>query len=59
MGLGFGLRRLWTPAHRPPLASSESAGDRLGERARLGKSNDNELDDACSRLSPSESPGFP
>src|SRR4029453_10436474 len=30
--LGFlGLRGLWTPAHRPPLASYDSAGDRLGE----------------------------
>src|SRR5215831_384774 len=37
-GLGFlGLRWLWTPAHRPPLASYESAGDRLGERARVSK----------------------
>src|SRR5262249_49288076 len=37
-GLGFlGLGRLWTPAHRPPLASYESAGDRLGERARVSK----------------------
>jgi hypothetical protein len=37
-GLGFpGLRRLWTSTHEPPFASYESAGDRLGERARLGK----------------------
>src|SRR5215510_2960831 len=37
-GLGFlGLRGPWTSAHRPPLASYESAGDRLGERARVGK----------------------
>ena len=37
-GLGFdlGLRGLWTPTHRPPLASYESAGDRLGERGRVG-----------------------
>src|SRR5215510_5964483 len=37
-GLGFlGLRGLWTPAHEPPFACYESAGDRLGERAQLGK----------------------
>src|SRR4030095_1437847 len=36
--LGFlGLRGLWTPAHRPPLASYESAGDRLGEGVHMGK----------------------
>src|SRR5262245_8254304 len=29
-GLGFlGLGGLWTPAHRPPLVTYESAGDRL------------------------------
>ena len=48
-GLDFGLRGPWTPAHRLPLASSESAGDRLGERARLGQLNSGALDDACSR----------
>src|SRR5262245_57707495 len=37
-GLGsLGLGGLWTPAHWPPLASYESAGDRLGERACVGK----------------------
>src|SRR5215468_8030381 len=29
LGSDLGLRRLWTPAHRLPLASYESAGDRL------------------------------
>jgi hypothetical protein len=37
-GLAFlGLPGLWTPAHAPPLASYESAGDRLGECAAIGK----------------------
>src|SRR5262249_28531504 len=37
-GLGFpGLRGLWTPAHWPPLASYESAGDTLGEPVSQGK----------------------
>src|SRR5262245_49528889 len=37
-GLGLlGLRGLWTPAHRPPLASYESAGDTLGEPVYWGK----------------------
>src|SRR5262249_38764658 len=36
--LGFlGLRWLWTPAHRSPLASYDSAGDRLGEPVNQGK----------------------
>src|SRR5262245_11632854 len=41
-GLGFlGLRGLWTPAHWPPLASYESAGDRLGEPVNQGKGTAN------------------
>src|SRR5262249_29959998 len=38
-GLGFlGLRGLWIPTHQPlPGFDTESAGDRLGERARVGK----------------------
>jgi putative transposase len=34
-----GLHHRWTPTHQLLLATYESAGDRLGERARLGKSN--------------------
>src|SRR5262245_8865711 len=41
-GLGFlRLRGLWNPAHRPPLASYDSAGDTLGERVSQGKANRN------------------
>jgi hypothetical protein len=34
---GVGLGGLATATHQPLLATSESAEDRLGERARVGK----------------------
>jgi hypothetical protein len=37
LALALGLSRCWTLAHEPPFASCESAGDRLEERARVGK----------------------
>src|SRR5262245_48995246 len=41
-GLGFlGLRGLWIPAHRPPLASYDSARARLGEPVSQGKGTAN------------------
>src|SRR5262249_263505 len=41
-GLAFlGLGGLWTPAHRPPLTTYESAGGTLGEPVSQGKGTAN------------------